>query len=220
MDNLNLNNYASTRESVRSMLGSALGADWRQALVARGFGWHFDVGAFSSPITGGGAGTIIDQDRPEFGISVPAGFACIPLRFDIAVQVPVQTTDAHETEILIAADRAAKWAGDGTVTTETPTGMRSDLSTGCPLQCFSAATANITNPTLGVELAHAVKLMNFGDATGLDMMELKLLYEPRISPIFIGPCAIYGYFGGSIASAGFANLDFIAIPSALVTVLS
>jgi hypothetical protein len=201
-------------------LGSALTSDWRQALVARGFGWHFDVGAFSTPITGGGAGTVIDQDRPEFCISAPAGFSIIPLRLDVAVQVPVQTTDSHETEILIAADRAAKYAGDGTVTLETPTNLRSDLASGCPLTCFSAATANITNPTLGIELAHAVKLMNFGDATGLDMMELKLCYEPRISPIFVGPCAIYGYFGGSIASAGFANLDFLCVPSALLTVLS
>lgn len=214
-------NFAGADVQVKSFLDSLLAADWRQALVARGFGWHFDVGAFSTPIVGGGNGTVLDQDQPEFGISVPTGTALIPLRLAVDAQVPVQTTDAHETEILIAADIAAAFAvGSGTVVTETPTNMRSGFSGACNATCFSAGTGDITNPTLGVELARNVKLMNFGDATGLEMMELKVLYEPAIPPIFIGPACIYGYFGGSIATSGFANLDFLVIPSALITGLT
>lgn len=36
----------------------------------------------------------------------------------------------------------------------------------------------------------------------------------------VGPCALYGYWGGSIAAAGFANLDFLVVPSTLITGLS
>jgi len=32
--------------------------------------------------------------------------------------------------------------------------------------------------------------------------------------------ALYGYWGGSIAAVGFANLDFLLIPSTLITGLS
>lgn len=191
-----------------------------QALIARGFGWHVDVGAFSTPIVGGGNGTTLDQDQPEFGISVPANFTIIPVRFDVSVLPGVQTTDAHETEICIAVDRVAAYAGDGTVVSETPINMRTNQVGGCPATCFSAGTGNITNPTLGMELAHVAKTMNFGDATGLEMMSLQCLYEPTNPPFLVGPCAIYGYWGGDVAASGFANLDFIVIPSALVTGLA
>ncbi len=63
--------------ALRSMLDGLVNADWRQALIARGYGWHFDVGAFDTGITGGGAGTVIDLDQPEFGISVPSGYTLI-----------------------------------------------------------------------------------------------------------------------------------------------
>lgn len=203
---------------LKELFSSLLVADWRQAFVARGFGWHFDVGAFSTPITGGGAGTIIDLDQPEFGISVPDGYTCIPLKFNVDAQIPQLAADDDECEILIAADRTAAWAADGTVTTETPTNMRSDITNGCPLRCFSAATADITDPVLGIELERQVIR---GDLNGIAANALwpylSLRYAPVAPPVFVGPCAIYGYWGGTVAVPGFANLDFIAVPSALVT---
>lgn len=207
-------------QDLRTLPGGGLVVgDWLAALVLRGFGWHFDVGAFSTPIVGGGNGTVLDLDQPEFGVSVPTGYTLIPLRVDIAVAPGVQTTDAHETEILLAVDRAAKWAGDGTVVAETPTNLRTDLVGACPLTVFSAATVDITDPTLGIELAHALRTENFGDATGMELQELSLLYEPQRPPFLVGPCALYGYWGGDIAASGFANVDFLAIPSALLTSL-
>ncbi len=221
MDELRLRNLQAVpvKEDVRALLGSLANADLLDSLIARGFGWHFDVGAFSTPIVGGGNGTVLDIQQPEFCISVPIGFTVIPVRLDVAVAVPVQTTDAHETEILIAADRISKWAGDGTVVAETPTNMRTDIATTCPATCFSAATVNITLPVLGVELAHELLTMNFGTNVGLENQRLHCLYEPKTPPFLVGPCAIYGYAGGSIASSVFANLDFIVIPSALLTSL-
>jgi hypothetical protein len=206
----------------RMLLDGLVNADWRQALIARGFGYHVDVGAFSTPIVGGGNGTVLDQDQPEFGISVASGYTLIPVRFDITVLPGLQTTDSHETEALIAVDRAAAWAGDGTVTTETAANMRSN-ATGNPsgVTIFSAATANITNPTLGYELARVVKLTDVqGTAATVNLNELKLNYEPKNPPFLVGPCAIYGYWGGDIAASGFANLDFIVVASSLITGLS
>lgn len=217
-------NYAATgavESDLRNLLDSVLVADWRQALIARGFGWHVDVGAFSTPIQGGGAGTILDQDQPEFGISVPTGFTIIPLRFHVACQTPLIAADSDESEILIAVDRVAAYAGDGTVVSETPINMRTNGAGGCPATCFSAGTGNITNPTLGMELAHAVRV---GDVQGIAANalwgDLELLYSPTNPPFLVGPCAVYGYFGGTVATTGFANLDFLVIPSSLITGLS
>lgn len=216
--------YSSTPAEfdLRGVLGAALLADWRMAMIARGLGYHVDVGAFSTPITGGGNGTILDQDQPEFGISVASGYCVIPLRIHVACQTPLIAADSDESEIVLAVDRAAAWAGDGTVTTETAVNMRSN-STGNPtgVSIFSAATANITNPTLGMELAHAVKV---GDVQGIAANalwgDLSLLYEPMNPPILIGPCCLYGYWGGTVATTGFANIDFLAFSSSLVTGLS
>lgn len=225
VDLLNLvKDFSATPQEVelKSFLQAALTADWRQALVARGFGYHVDIGAFSTPITGGGNGTVIDLDQPEFGISVASGYTLIPLRFDITVLPGIQTTDSHETEILLAVDRASAWAGDGTVTTETAVNMRSN-ATGNPtgVTIFSAATADITDPVLGYELAHRAKLTDVqGTAATVNLYDLNLLYAPEVPPLLVGPCAIYGYWGGDIAATGFANLDFIVIPSTLVTGLA
>jgi len=220
MNELKAFDFSSTpaKADLKSLLGALLHADFLQALIARGFGWHVDVGAFSTPITGGGNGTVLDLDQPEFGISIPSGYTCIPIRLAVDCQVPLLAADSEESEILIAVDRAAKWAADGTVTTETPTNMRTDITAACPLTAFSAATADITDPVLGIELAHNVKLGDFqGTPANAMWTELLTRYEPQRPPFIVGPAAIYGYWGGTVAVTGFANLDFIAIPSALLT---
>lgn len=203
----------------KSVLDGILVTDWKQALVARGFGWHADVGEFSTPITGGGDGTVLDQDQPEFSISVPSGFTLIPIRFDIACQPPLGASDSDEIEILIAVDRAAAQDGTGTATAETPINMRTNVAAGCPATVRSAYTVNATNPTLGMELGHAVKVFETKTDVAVIWTELKLLYEPN-NPLFVvGPGCVYGYWGGTVATTGFANLDFLVIPSTLVTAL-
>lgn len=215
--------YQSTPAEVqlRSLLGGLLTSDWRQALIARGFGWHIDVGAFSTPIVGGGNGTVLDQDQPEFGISVPVNYTLVPLRIHVQCQTPLIATDSDESEILIAVDRAAAYAGDGTVVSETPINMRTSTTGGSNATCFSAGTGNITNPTLGMELARAVKVGDVqGTAANALWGDLDLLYEPLYPPFLVGPCCIYGYFGGTVATSGFANIDFLVIPTTLVSVLA
>lgn len=223
MDDLRLLNHEATpvRESVRSLLGSALSADWIQAFIARGLAWNVEVGTFDTAITGGGNGTVIDLDQPEFGISVPAGYTCIPYDVRITARPGLQTTDSHVTDVLLAVDRTAKYAGDGTVTAETPLNLRTDITANCPLTAFSAATADITDPVLGLHLDRRSLLTDVqGTAATVNLMELKLEYTPQRPPLLVGPCAMYGYWGGSIAVVGFASISFIAIPSSLVNDLS
>lgn len=192
----------------------ALISDWRQSLIAHGHGWHVDVGAFSTPIVGGGNGTVLDLDQPEFVISVPDGQVFVPLRLLVVCHTPLIAADSNESEILIAADRAAAYPGDGTGTSETPTNMRSDLTDTCPLTVASAFTADLTDPTLGIELARAARTGDVqGTAANALWGELSLLYEPLFPPIFYGPCAIYGYWGGTAATSGFAHLDFLGLAS-------
>lgn len=218
-------NYAATpaMEDIKVLLGAAMGADWRQALAARGKVWHADAGSFSTPAAGGGASAVIDQDRPNMLISVPGGVCLIPLRIHVAAQIPLLATDADECEILIAADIAAVAAGIGAATTAvTPVNMRSNVSGGaCPALVYKTLSANITNPTLGMELGHAVKVGDVqGTPTTTMWTDLSLIYEPQTPPFLIGPCAIYIYHGGTVATTGFINADFATIDAALVSALA
>ena len=216
--------YAASPGEVelRGLLGAALTADWCSALVARGFGWHVDVGAFSTPIVGGGNGTVLDQDQPELSLAIPSGFTFIPLRVHAQVQVALLAADSEESEILFAVDRitlADVTAASGTV--ETPTNMRTDRIGGCPCPILSAVTTNITNPALGVELARAVKLGDFQGTPATTMLtDLALLYEPIRPPFIVGPAGFYAYWGGTVAASGFLQMDFLVIPSSLVTGLA
>ena len=116
--NLVTTNYAGVEGNARSVLDGMVSTNWIQALIARGFGWHIEVGNFDTGITGGGAGTVMDLDQPEFGISVPAGSTIIPFDIQIVARPGLQTTDSHVTDCLLAVDRTAAWAGDGTVTSQ------------------------------------------------------------------------------------------------------
>lgn len=214
--------FDGTEPYNRQVLSGLVGIDWVQTLIARGYGWGIEVGNFDTGITGGGAGTVIDLDQPEFGVSVPSGYTLVPFDVKIVARPGLQTTDSHVTDILLAVDRTAAWAGDGTVTTETPVNLRTNTVGGCPASCFSAATGDITDPVLGaISLDRRTLLTDVqGTAATVNLMELKLDYTPRRPPFLVGPCAMYGYFGGSIAVVGFAQVNFLVIPSTLITGLS
>ena len=215
--------YSSSEadQDLRGILGAALSADWRMGLVARGFGWHTDVGTFSTPAAGGGVAAVIDQDRPNLLISVAAGYCLVPLRVHVCAQMPLGATDSDESEILIAADIAAAAAGITTQTTvETPSNMRTNTASGCPATVLSTLSATITSPTLGMEMGHAVKIFETKTDVGVLWSDLTLLYEPVCPPLLIGPCALYVYHGGTVATTGFINADFLVFASSLVTDLS
>ncbi len=205
---------------LRGLLGAALAADWRQALIARGFGWNVQVGELTTPITGGGAGTVLDLEQPELAINVPSGYAMIPLRIHVETQVGLQTTDAHENEIVIGFDRTQIQTA-GTSTAETPANMRSDITSGAPFTVFSAYTADGVAAPLITELDRAQAQVDVqGTAATLNLYQFDLLYEPLHPPIIIGPAHIAVYYGGSIALPGFIQASVIAVPASLFTGLS
>lgn len=209
----------SPKEDLRALLGGLLSADWRQALIARGFGWGVTVGALSTPIVGGGAGTVLDAEQPELAIAVPSGYTMIPLRCAVEIELGIQTTDSHVTEILIAADRT-QLPTAGTSTLEVPANMRSDLVGACPLTARSAYTADGVTPVLD-ELDRAQALTDVqGVAATVNLYQLKTVYEPVCPPLIVGPAGFYVYFGGDIAASGFIQAHFLAVPSNLLTGLS
>lgn len=210
---------------LRGLLGGLLSVDWRQALIARGFGWHVDVGTFSTPIVGGGNGTVLDADQPEFVIDVPTGTTLIPVRFAVSCQMPLIGADSEESEINILVDRAAVSGATATQgTVESPFNMRTNKTTACPCPVVSAVTTNTTavpTATALYELVHEVKVADLqGIATSAHWGHLAVVYEPRVSPFIVGPASVWGYWGGTVATSGFADLDFIAISSDLVSALS
>ena len=192
--------------------------NWKQDAVRAGNAYHIDVGAFSTGVTGGGNGTIIDQDQPEAIVSCPSGYVIIPTRIHVACQTPLIAADADETEIVIAADVAAAAAGTTGIagaTAETAVNMHSRSSSSSACSCYSASEANWTNPTLGMELAHAVKTGDVQGTAGNALWgDLSLLYEPESPPILSGPCAIYVYWGGTVATPGFAQIEWIELKDA------
>ena len=191
--------------------------DWRMDAVRAGRGYHVDVGAFSTPIVGGGAGTIITIDKPEFVLGVPAGTVIIPTRIHVVCEPPLIAADDNEIEILIAANIAAVPVSYGTATAETPTNMHTGSSNTSGCTCKSATTGAITSPTLGMELAHAVKVADIvltGTAANAFWEDLSLLYEPITPPILVGPCTLLVYWGGTVATSGYAQVEWIEMASA------
>jgi len=183
--------------------------DWKQRAILQGKGFHVDVGAFSTPIVGGGNGTVIDIDQPEALISVPSGTSIIPIRVSVQCQCGLAATDSDENEILIGVDIAK--AGDGTGTATSETALKMYLGTGTSLcTCTSAYTADCTAPVVGMELAHKVEVMDLlgTPANGWGHI-LDLVYEPVTAPVLVGPCCLLVYWGGTVAVSGFAQVEWL-----------
>ncbi len=218
MDDLRLTNYSgsTSRESIRTIFSGLLAADWRQALIARGFGWNVTVGSVSTPIVGGGNGTVIDPEQPELAIFVPSGQCLIPLRIAVEVELGIQTTDSHRTEILIGTDRT-QLPTAGTSTLEVPINLRTDITTSCPLTARSAYTVDGITPVLD-ELDRAQALTDVqGTAATVNVYQLKTVYEPKFPPFICGPAGLFVYVGGNVAPSCFIQASFLAIPASLVT---
>lgn len=207
------------RELDASRGGEQYVYDWRQRRVAEGRGYVVNVGAFSTPIQGGGAGTILDLDQPELVINVESGKILVPLRFAIQLQQPLAATDSDEVEMLIAVDLGARWAGDGTFTVETPINMRTDSTRPYSGSVASAFTADNLSTTgsdmvLDLELARSVNVadLNGAPANAFNTKH-ELVYEPTVSPMIVGPATVIAYWGGTVATSGFAQFAFLELDS-------
>ena len=196
------------------LLGSLGVTDRLNLLRDAGYGFHVSVGAVTTPIVGGGNGTVLDPEQAEYAMNVPTGTAIYLARAAVEVQTPLLATDADECEILLAADvsgtLATITASTGTV--ETVFGMRTDKPVSSNCTVVSANTSDHNPPTLGMEIdrAQATGDMNGTPANALWGI-LKLLYEPRIPICFVGPCSVFIYWGGTVATPGFAQVEWIEL---------
>ena len=219
------------REKVNSIL--KLGPSIEE-LIAHGYGRSMTVGGFSTGIVGGGAGTILDLDQPEFIVSVPPGLCIRPIYVEIVVQPGVTTADSDETEALLAVDslsymRVAPTPTGASVTQtdETPTNMRTDLAQGSQCRCASAfvvdmetvnAQGTSADPVLDMELARNLELTDFNaSAVSIAFHVVRLVYQPKFPPFLVGPCTLLGYWGGTIATVGgYAIVQWVEGPTALL----
>lgn len=204
-------------EPLNSTLDGALFTqDWYAGRIIEGRGYHVSIGAVSTPIQGGGAGTVFDAEQSEGVLSIPSGTTIIPFRIHVQTQAPLIAADNDETEILIAVDRTAVSTASGsTGTAETIFNLRTDLgSTGSLVTAISANTSDHNTPTLGIELAgmHANADVQGTAATAL-WNRFDLLYEPKVPPMIAGPAALYIYWFGTVATTGFAQVQWIEIPT-------
>lgn len=198
-------------ESGSPLGGSQITPEIHQ-MIARGMGRQATVGGFSTGIVGGGNGTVLDLDQPEFVIGVPSGYAIMPLRLSAQVQVGLFAADNDENEILFAVDSKGVWSLDGTYTAESPSNMRSDKAFGSSMRVASAFTADMTttpaggsaaDPVLDMELARAVETGDiFSTGVQVFLKRLDLLYEPQYPPLIVGPASICCYWGGTVATIG------------------
>jgi hypothetical protein len=200
--------------------GELFTQDWIQAAILEGYGFIANIGALSTPVVGGGNGTIVDLDQPEFGMIIPDGKTIIPIRLAIQLTTPLLATDADEAEALAFVDTTAATVAaalDGTwANTITPKNMRIALTNRNSSTCTvkSVCSVDTTDPTESIDLIHAVIL---GDVQGTAANGLwtknELLYEPKNPPMIVGPASLFAYWGGTVAVNGFMQFFWIELPS-------
>ena len=196
-----------------------------EELIAKGQGRSVTVGAFSTGIVGGDAGTVVLSARPELVIGVPAGHCIQVIRAEIVVQGGLGTTDSDETEALIAVDSLGLWTGDGTKTNENPSNLRTDLDKGSICRVGSAfITGDMTTtpgnggaaaaPVRDMELARVVETFDTVTAAGVFYRNIRLEYEPEYPPYIVGPATVLVNWGGTRATiGGFANVQWVEGPT-------
>jgi len=183
-----------------------------QRLIDQGHGYQVDVGSFSTPLTGGGDGTIVDADQPEVAIAVPAGMTIKPFRITAQGLVPLLASDEDEAEIVFAVDKDVACAFAGTWTTaETPINLLSKSVKTSKCTCKSACSANeAVQPTSDFDLARVILLGDVqGTAATALWTKLDLLYEPLYVTAINGPATIVGYWGGTVAVDAFAQICWV-----------
>lgn len=191
-------------------------ANWKEALVLEGRVHTFMVGAVETGIVGGGNGTTIDADQPEFVVSVPSGTSLIPLEITIAFGTDLNAA-GEVAQALVIADTAAAYDDTGTVTTETPVNLLSGGGVTTVATAVSACTVNMTAPTeshLIAARAWGYSILTAGAGVG----EFDLNYVAELPHILKGPAAFYGYWGATGAATGWAKVTWAEVPDARFTV--
>ena len=197
--------------------GELFAADWKTALAMRGKCYHVTVGSVAAGgnvamITGGGAGTTVDSDKPELIVQTPATHFHIPLSCRCAIQADLGAADLDEANIVLFADTSpAALISTATATSEVPVNLLGG-GAGSISTVFSAVTADITDPTSDMILDFSTVQAAEVAADGTISTELKMIFEPQV-PIFLkGLCAVVLCWGGTAAAVGMATYTWAEVP--------
>lgn len=196
--------------------GAQYTADWVEQAIRAGYGWSITVGSMTagtdiSRITGGGAGTSIDQDQPEIAIGLNSGLL-VPLRIMVSAYCDIDA-DAEYANIIATVDTAANGMSTApTGTAETPSNLLDGSGGSCSATVYSAITADITDPTVS-EILDEDSLVAALATNGVYMAKLKMDYQPSRPRRFAGPCTVYVYWGGTAATTAVAVCEFLVLPT-------
>lgn len=188
----------------------------RRTLAGKAFA--VTVGAVSTPIVGGGAGTVIDLEQPEARICIPVGYYLVPTRVAVTLKTPLAATDSDIIESFIGIAQGTDATGTGTA--ETIYNKRGDLgATGSVATATSAMTADGITPTIHTEIEHLLLTADMNGTPANAMWNApKMVYELKsgMSPYFIGGSSgatLYVYWGGTVATSGYATIEWVEFPS-------
>jgi len=215
-----INPDGSSNKPYGSKRGELFTQDWIQAAILEGRGFIANVGAFSTPVVGGGAGTIVDLDQPEFGMIIPDGKTIVPIRMAFQLTTPLLATDADEAEALAFVDTTAATVAaalDGTwANTITPKNMRIAQTNRYSSECTvkSVCSGDTTDPTESIDLIHGIIV---GDMNGTPANAMwtknEVLYEPKNPPLIVGPASLFAYWGGTVATYAFMQFFWLEFAS-------
>jgi len=193
--------------------GAVFQAPWIQGLVLEGRCYMIQVGALTTPIVGGGNGTVVDLAEPEVNIGVPAGTTIFPFRVGVQCESSATEADNDIGEIIVGFDRLATNAG-GTFTDEVAVNLRTDNPNSSLTDPNSAYTGNQTTEPTVIELAR-LQRQPIVDVSSVarDNTTLHLRYEPSVVPVLVGPAQLLVYWGGVAARSGFAQLFWAELPT-------
>src|SRR3990167_7693437 len=175
--------------------GAVFQAPWIQGLVLEGRCYMIQVGALTTPIVGGGNGTIIDLDQPEVNIGVPSGTTILPFRVNVECESSATEADDDIGEIVVGFDRLATNTG-GTFTDEVAVNLRTDNPNSSLTDPNSAYTVDQTTAPTVIELAR-LQRQPIVDVSSVarDNTTLHLRYEPSVVPVLVGPAQLLVYWG-------------------------
>ena len=202
------------QRQVRSTRDGALfQASWLQGLVLEGRCYMIQVGALTTPIVGGGNGTVVDLAEPEVNIGVPAGTTIFPFRVGVQCESSATEADNDIGEIIVGFDRLAT-NGGGTFTDEVAVNLRTDNPYSSLCDPNSAYTGAQTTTATVIELARVQRQpIVDGSSVARDNTTIHLLYEPSYPIALVGPAQFLVYWGGIVAHNGFAQVFWAELPT-------
>ena len=215
-------------DSVKELLAKGLTGQAIDLLIATGHGHHISIGALTTPIVGGGAGTTIAIDQPQGLLGIGGNQAIIPVRIKVECEAGLVAADSEVDEILIGvdADNSPDGINETTVVNEDVYNMLPHLgkSQVAEVQAWSAVTTALTTaPVIDMELDRAQQFRELGSDVGLNHTQLELLYEPLHPPILTAKAdglSLMIYWGGTVAVSGFAQVQVVVFPSVWVKAIS